>query len=81
MEHTSSDHDGFVLKPGPLRIILASVIFVICAAVFLFMAATLIMIEVDSLLARFALLLGRWFWWGLPSFSCCSCARTSSASK
>jgi len=55
MEHTSG---GFVLKPGPLRIVLLTVTFVICAAVFLFMAAILIMIDVDSLLARFALVLG-----------------------
>ena len=55
MEHTSG---GFVLKPGPLRIVLLTVTFVICAAVFLFLAATLIMIDVDSVLARFALVLG-----------------------
>jgi hypothetical protein len=53
--HMLSDHETLVLRPGLLRLILLSVTLVICAGVFLFMAAVAVAIRVDSLLARSAL--------------------------
>jgi hypothetical protein len=55
MEHTPGNDASFVLRPGPLRVVLLSVTFVIGAGVFLFLAVVAVMIKVESLLARSAL--------------------------
>jgi hypothetical protein len=52
-----SDLETFVLRPGPLRVILLSVGLVFCAGLFLFMAAVAIAIRIDNLVARSAVFL------------------------
>jgi hypothetical protein len=55
MEHAQDTRETFVLRPGPLRVVLLSVVLVFGAGVFLFLAAVAVVIKVDSLLARAAL--------------------------
>ena len=51
------DHETFVVRPGLLRVVLLSVLLVVGAAVFLFLAAVAAVINVSGVLARGALLL------------------------
>ncbi len=49
------DGETFVLRPGPLRIALLVVAMIFCAAIFLFMAAVAVMIDVRNIAGRLAL--------------------------
>jgi hypothetical protein len=51
------DHETFVVRPGLLRVVLLSVLLVLGATVFLFLAAVAGVIDVKGILARGALLL------------------------
>lgn len=51
------DHDTFVLRARPTRVILFSAVLVFCVAMFLFMAGVAVMISVDSAGARIVLTL------------------------
>jgi hypothetical protein len=61
MDHMPDSHDTFLLRVGPLRVVLLTVIMVFGAVVFLFIGATFAAIKVDSLLGRSALLLAALF--------------------
>jgi hypothetical protein len=55
---TPRDQDAFVVSAGPLRAALLSVLLVLCATMFLFMAGFAFVIPVDSMAVRSALALG-----------------------
>jgi hypothetical protein len=51
------EHETFVLRPGRVRVVLLTIGLVFCGALFYFMALVCLAIKVDSVLARFALML------------------------